>query len=261
MSTLIMSPSEPTRGAGDTFADLFAQHPDAPARQRRLAVGDPIEVTIVKVTRDAVFADIDGKREAYIDASDLLDGSGRAIEVQVGARVSARVAELGGRAGAMRLTPLAVQQSLPEPSEDGDIEPEAVQRVDLRPGAGAPLVTGARVKGTVTRIETYGVFVQIEGTTGRGGRGLLPAAESNLPRGADLRRAFAIGQAVETKIVAIDESGKIRLSVRALEADQEREQYDELVRARAGKEASSAAGFGTLGDLLAKRPPAKPKKR
>src|SRR6185503_9813578 len=46
---------------------------------------------------------------------------------------------------------------------------------------------GAIVKGRVVRIETYGVFLQVEGTEGRDGRGLVPVSELDTPRGADLR--------------------------------------------------------------------------
>jgi small subunit ribosomal protein S1 len=142
--------------------------------------------------------------------------------------------------------------------------------------SGPMLVEGARVRGTVTGVERYGVFVQIEGAQGRGGRGLVPTAETGTPRGADLRKLFPVGSPIETKIVAIGEDGKIRLSVRALADDDERKNFEAYARGDAaptegGDAAASKApqekkakqppaprNFGTLGDLLKGATPAQP---
>jgi small subunit ribosomal protein S1 len=144
---------------------------------------------------------------------------------------------------------------------------------------GSLLVEGARVRGTVTGLERYGAFIQLEGTQGRHGRGLLPVQEMGLPRGADLQKHFPVGSTVETKIVAVAPDGKIRLSIRALAQDAEREEYAayQTQQADAGGESGGEAsgghaagqkgqgrgkggpkpapqvrGFGTLGDLLSK---------
>ncbi|NUQ77573.1 MAG: S1 RNA-binding domain-containing protein, partial [Polyangiaceae bacterium] len=110
-----------------------------------------------------------------------------------------------------------------------------------------------------------GVFVQIAGTSGRAGRGLVPASETATPRGADLKKHFAAGQEVEVKIIAIDESGKIRLSIAALKADEERGEFEAYAQAErtspktpSGPEKPAVRGFGTLGDLLQKKPAAAP---
>jgi small subunit ribosomal protein S1 len=50
-------------------------------------------------------------------------------------------------------------------------------------GGNASVKVGSVVNGTVERIETYGIFVQIDGTTGKGGRGLVPQSELGVPRG------------------------------------------------------------------------------
>ena len=60
-------------------------------------------------------------------------------------------------------------------------------------GSEVVIALGSVVKGTVDRIESYGVFLQIEGTRGREGRGLVPAAELGVPRGTDLRKKFPQG--------------------------------------------------------------------
>jgi small subunit ribosomal protein S1 len=101
----------------------------------------------------------------------------------------------------------------------------------------------------VDRVESYGVFVQLDGTKGRAGRGLVPTGELGVPRGADLRKHFPIGTKLKTKIVALEE-GKMRLSITALKDDEERA----AVEAFRGKEKQDTRGFGTLGDLLKRRP-------
>ena len=76
----------------------------------------------------------------------------------------------------------------------------------------------------------------------------------------------------QVKILAIDETGKIRLSIKALAADEERSQFESFmkggpapapaddtaapaVQKRGGgvKKAPEPRGFGTLADLLAKK--------
>ncbi len=101
---------------------------------------------------------------------------------------------------------------------------------------------GSIVKGTVDHVETFGIFIQLEGTSGRSGRGLIPNAELGVPRGADLRKLFPAGAAVEAKILETGE-GRLRLSIRAVKDDEERAQY-EGYRGRGEK-------FGTLADMLA----------
>ncbi len=114
------------------------------------------------------------------------------------------------------------------------------------------------VTGVVEKIETFGLFVQLDGVTGRGGRGLIPNAETGLPRGADLRKAFPEGTKVTAKVLETGE-GKLRLSLRAAKDAEERAQFEE---ARAASKAP--ASLGTFGDLLKKAnlgaAKAKPKK-
>jgi small subunit ribosomal protein S1 len=107
-------------------------------------------------------------------------------------------------------------------------------------------VVGAIVTGVVDRIEPYGVFLQIDGTRGRVGRGLVPNAELGTARGADVRKLFPAGTKLTAKVLETGE-GKLRLSVKAVAADEERADFD-------GYRATVAqAKLGTLGDLLRKR--------
>ncbi|WP_394839340.1 S1 RNA-binding domain-containing protein [Pendulispora rubella] len=103
---------------------------------------------------------------------------------------------------------------------------------------------GAIVSGAVERIEQYGIFVQIDGTKGKAGRGLVPVAEIGVPRGTDLRKSFPEGTKVTAKVLETGD-GRLRLSIKGALADQERGDYE----AARGK-AAVPASLGTFADLL-----------
>jgi small subunit ribosomal protein S1 len=249
-----------SRGPDESFANLFEQAAGGRVLQRRFRVGETVEVTIVAIGREAVFAELGGKQEGVFERIDLGDSEGN-LHVQLGSQVSAVVDGIDKGTGQVRLKPRVIR------SAEGDVGVAPAVSGSSQP----MLVEGARIKGKVTGIERYGVFVQIDGTNGRNGRGLVPVSETATPRGADLKKHFAVGQDVEAKILNIDESGKIRLSISALGADDERGMF-EAYKASQGKDKGEAPakeggegaprskekakpaprGFGTLGDLLAK---------
>ena len=103
---------------------------------------------------------------------------------------------------------------------------------------------GSVVTGVVERIETYGVFVQIDGMKGRAGRGLVPQAELGVPRGTDLRKSFPEGTKVTAKVLETGE-GRLRLSIKGAKDAEERADYE----AARGK-ANVPASLGTFADLL-----------
>jgi small subunit ribosomal protein S1 len=109
-------------------------------------------------------------------------------------------------------------------------------------------VVGAVVSGKVERVEPFGVFIQLDGTRGRVGRGLIPNAELGTPRGADTRKLFPVGMPLTAKVLETGES-KLRLSLRAIKDDEERADFDGY-----RERASAAKSLGTLGDLLKKKP-------
>jgi len=106
------------------------------------------------------------------------------------------------------------------------------------------VAVNAIVQGTVERIETYGIFVQIDGTKGRAGRGLVPNAELGVPRGTDLRKAFPEGTRVTAKVLETGE-GRLRLSIKGAMADEERADFE-----RARSKGAAPASLGTFADLL-----------
>jgi small subunit ribosomal protein S1 len=200
----------------------------------------------VQIGRDAVFVGLDGKQEGFVESKDLSTKEGN-LTVKVGSRITARVVEIGGRLGAVRLAPVYVR---PPAAEEPDAAPELAVTV----GSGA-LAVGAGVKGTVALVERYGVFLQITagGAGKRGVRGLIPTAELGVPRGADLHKLFPVGTELEAKIVAIDERNRIKLSVVALNADVERRDYEAHRTKGQGKGETTSPRFGTLGDLFSQK--------
>ena len=254
-------------GSTDSFANLFEQSSDARRGQREYRVGEQVEVTIVAVARDAVFAELGGKQEGVFERIGLCDADGK-IRVEVGGRVAAIVASIDKETGQVRLNPMVIRGA------EADIGVARATAAGPAGSTGTVLVEGARVKGKVTGIERYGVFVQIEGTFGRSGRGLVPSQETGTSRGADLKKHFTIGQDIDAKILAIDETGKIRLSIAALGADDERGLFEAFKSGQgpdAPAEGAAAAAatpqkkggprkdskpeprnFGTLADLLSK---------
>lgn len=234
----------------ESFASLFEQTEGAGKRQRRWHTGESVEVTIVVIAREAIFADLGGKQEGYFERADLAAEDGT-LRVEVGTRVSAVISALDPETGQARLKPMVVRGA----GEDGaSTAPVSGPTMAAPSGAGgALLVEGARVKGKVTGVERYGVFVQIAGTGGRSGRGLVPTAETGTPRGADLKKHFVAGQDVEAKILHVDETGKIRLSISALKKDEERGEFEAFAKGSVKKDKPDVRGFGTLGDLLSKK--------
>ncbi len=109
------------------------------------------------------------------------------------------------------------------------------------------LTTGGRVRGTITRLQTFGAFVEIA----PGVEGLIHISELGAGRRLNHpKEAVKVGQEVEVEILAIDpEKKRLSLSMGAAERSAEREQLDE---ARASIPAAPAK-LGTFADLLKKK--------
>ena len=237
----------PQDSKGESFAALFeAEGGKATPHRRSFKIGEELDVVVVQIGRDAVFVGLDGKQEGFIESKDLTTKEGN-LTVKVGSRITARVVEIGGRLGAVRLAPVYVRPPVDE-------EPDAVPETAVSVGSGT-LAVGASVKGTVALVERYGVFVQLtQGGPGkRGVRGLVPTAELGVPRGSDLHKMFPVGTELETKIVEIDDRNRIKLSVVALNADVERREYEAHRSKGQGKSETGSPRFGTLGDLFSQK--------
>jgi small subunit ribosomal protein S1 len=222
----------------DSFAALFEETGRAAPRARGPRVGDALEVVVVQIGKDAVFVELDGRRQGFIEGIDLRAPDGT-MKAAVGDRLRVRVVHVDDQGVRLAPTLAAAAAAGASVSLDGSTEPDAVK-----------FAVGQVVSGAVERVESYGVFLQVDGTKGRGGRGLVPVSELGTPRGADLRKTFPLGTKMKAKVLALEE-GKMRLSVTALKDDEERKDFEGFKGKE--KEAPPASKFGTLGDLLKKR--------
>jgi small subunit ribosomal protein S1 len=97
---------------------------------------------------------------------------------------------------------------------------------------------GKTVTGTVVKITDFGIFVSIAG----GIEGLIHSSELGSDRNARLEN-FAIGQELVAKVIRIDQGErKASLSLKALEQEQERADYDQYV----GRQGSGSVSIGDL---------------
>ncbi len=193
-----------------------------------LPTGQVIEGTVSKVVEFGVFVKLAAGVEGLLHSSEL-GGQGKELKAMAaGQPVSVVVKSVDLEAKKISLVP----------APEGAAAGTAVQGLSLRVGAVAT--------GVVDRVETYGVFVQIEGTKGRAGRGLVPVAELGVQRGVDLRKTFPEGTKLVVKVLETGE-GRLRFSVKAAKDAEERAQFEEA----RGKSAAPAS-LGTFGDLLKK---------
>jgi small subunit ribosomal protein S1 len=227
-----------------SFAALFEKTGGDVPRRGGPRVGERLSVVVMQVGKDGVFVELDGCRQGFIEAGSLRAPDGT-LKVAVGDTLRARVVRVDAESG-IELVPtveaaVAAGASVSVGGQAGGgaaVEAEAV-KVGL----------GQIVSGSVDRVESYGLFVRIDGSRGRSGRGLIPTSELGVPRGADLRKAFPIGTKVKAKVIEIAE-GRLRLSVRGLKDDEERAQFEGF-REQTQK-ADAPRTLGTLGDLLRK---------
>lgn len=111
--------------------------------------------------------------------------------------------------------------------------------------AAVKLERGHKASGVVSRIERYGVFLELDS----GATALMPQSESGLPKGADLGRSFHIGDTVNVVVIDVDSQNRIRVSKAALEQMEERDSYLQFNTS----EAKKGRSFGTFADLLRKK--------
>ena len=236
------------------------EHPSA-----RLTVGDAVEVEVIKVDAERGRVGLSIKALESDPVSDFVDG------LEVGATLTGTVARLQpfgafvnigpGVDGLLHVSGISAERRIEHPSEvysEGDSVEVVVEKIDRRQrkiGLLTPEVAEARqpveitvkvgdvVKGPVTRVERYGVFVEV----GPKVIGLVPNAEMATARGSDHSRMFPLGTELEVKVLEVDRGrNRIRLSRKALQDHNEREAF------LAHQKSQGVQGMGTLGDLLGK---------
>ena len=111
--------------------------------------------------------------------------------------------------------------------------------------AAATFPVGQVRTGRVSRIADFGVFVELA----PGFTGLMPAVETGLDRGVDLRKAFPIGSDVEVVVLEVDqEARRIRLSKKAVTEQRERAEVREYTERQ--QDANQGESVGSLADKL-----------
>ncbi len=113
--------------------------------------------------------------------------------------------------------------------------------------------TGAIVEGTVENIEDFGVFVQLP----TGITALMPRSEMSLPSGATPFRVYNEGEAVEARVMNIDEAER-KMALTPLDgeeadegaSDEEGDESEGPTKTPSSSEVSDTGGFGTLGDMI-----------
>jgi small subunit ribosomal protein S1 len=210
----------------------------AKATRERLAPGAVFEGVVTSVQDYGAFVDLGGV-EGLVHVSELSwDRVSRPQDLlEAGDGVQVQVLKVEQDAKKGERISLSVRALTPKP------EPKAAPDAPPRPAPPPPPKAGDVVEAIVDKVESFGVFVRFAG-----GRGLVPASETGTPRGADLRRAFKVGDAFPALVLAIDEQHRIRLSKTGAEDAAERKEAAEYMKAAAPR--SSGKGFGTLGDLL-----------
>jgi small subunit ribosomal protein S1 len=120
--------------------------------------------------------------------------------------------------------------------------------------ASEELAVGSVVTAVVDQVKPFGLLARIKGA-GRNARGLIPAEETGTGRNANLRRSFPEGTELKVMVTAVEpDTGRIRLSLKAVDEQDERDDYSKFVGNAPDRpavtESNAPTSLGTLGDLL-----------
>jgi small subunit ribosomal protein S1 len=205
----------------DPWTDARDQHPP----------GSRFNGKVTRVEKFGVFVELSPGIEGLIHVSDL---TMKRVEhpdeiVKVGETLDVVVHHFDLRNRKITLHPAPTSEHAAEP-------PQRVTKNGV-------------VKVEVVRGEAAGVVVRLLGVTGRAARGFIPAGQTSTARGTDLRKKFPPGMLFDAKIIDVDpRRGEPKLSIRQAAEDEERRAHREY-RQKLAQE----GGFGTLGDLLARK--------
>jgi small subunit ribosomal protein S1 len=103
---------------------------------------------------------------------------------------------------------------------------------------------GQKVSGVVSRIERYGIFLELD----NGITALLPQSETGLPKNAELSKSFPLGEKFDALVIDVDSQNRVRLSMVARKAMEERDSFVQFK----SEEEKRFSKFGSLGDLIKK---------
>ena len=197
----------------DSFASLMANGSASVSdrARKRLDRGQVVDGTVIQVSSEFVYVDVGTPGDGKIPVAELSDEDGK-LRVKVGDTVRASVVEAHMTGSVLRALQSAHGKDIPKPDEV--------------------------LEGKVTRVENYGVFVN----TAKGD-GLVPVRELGLAPGADLRKAFPLGQALTVVVMDVDDRGRIRFSAKEVLRVEEQKNFRDFTEAASdeGVEAEPSA--------------------
>ncbi len=210
------------------------QNVKAAAVRQAIAPGAVLKGRVVSVRDFGAFVDLGGGVQGLLHVSEMswTRVADPSAVVSPGQEIAVKVLRVDGDKIALGLKQL------------GD-DPWAV--------AAATMTVGQVISGVVEKIEKFGVFVSLA----PGVSGLVPASETGVPRDADLRKAFAVGDNIDVTVLEIDAAARrIRLSRKAVAEAREAAE----VREYADRSDAQSPTMGSLADQLRnalQRPPEK----
>ena len=199
-----------------------------------IEVGKDYPAKVVSVQKYGAFVTLGGGVEGLIHISELSHGRVERVEdvLNVGEEVTVRLLAITpgekGAAPKLRLSLRALTEA------------EA-------PAEGAEPERGEVLEGTVSKVSSFGVFVDTPK-----GTGLVPLRELGTPRGSDSRRMFPLGKAVSVVLVSKDAQRGLTFSMSRVADVQERQNYRDFHRAQKDRKDESAP-VGSFGALLRQR--------
>jgi len=243
-------------------SEISHEHVNHPSE--KLNVGDAVEIQVIRIETEKVRVALSMKSLVADPWTTFFEDNevGTALKGTVMRLESfgAFVKLAPGIEGLLHISAISADKRLNHAEdalssgEEIDLIIEKIDRNKRRIGLMTPEVAEARkpveitakvgevVKGPVTRVEKFGVFIQVEPKV----EGVIPNGEMMTDRGADHRKLFPLGTEIEAKITEIDaRRGRVRLSRKAVAEEDERQAMD------AFRKANSAPGsLGSFGDLL-----------
>ncbi len=189
----------------------------------RFPAKGPFTGRVVRKAAFGAFVELEPGVDGLIHVSQLPPGVElNAPELEVGATVEGWVRDVDAEHQRIGLT----LRRLP------DHDPW--ERIEMR------YQEGQTVEGVVENGADFGVFVELE----PGVSALIPTSELSQERDVDPRTAFAPGDKVTAKVLAVDtERRRISLSLKAYRRDQERQEYAQHMR-QGSERPAAMTGFG-----------------
>ncbi len=190
----------------------------------RFPVGSPFTGTVARKTDFGVFVEVMPGVDGLVHVSQLPPGMAMDDpRLTQGATIEGWVREYDAERRRLSLTLRKMAE--------GDPWADAASRYPV----------GTLVEGTVERTASFGVFVELEPEL----TALIPASESDQPRGADLAAAFPSGSRVSAAVLSVDpERKRISLSLRKGKESKAAKEFHRWADTRQAERKDEVTAFG-----------------